>query len=693
MIFRLLQIAALLAACSFTGCAAAVEAPSSHPLSQLAGGKARVAWIRQVVGEGDDPLARGENFSLMGLDTHDGAGARQVLSEVGNYWKPMLTPDGQHIVYSDYTALKVYVVDWDGTNHRELLSGALAVDVWREPDADVVWVYSIRDLTTGEVVDGKTAYRCRLDRPEVSELVWDQSSVTDHNFQLSADGTRAAGLFPWPEAGLAEVPNGGLRKTGKGCWTSLAPDNSYMMWVFDGAHRNVYLKIPGALFSRKIRLNSAPGTEGFEVYHPRWSNHVRYMAMSGPYRVMGKHNAVTGGGKGINLYVGRFDEDFNRIEAWAQVTDADEGDFFPDLWIEGGDASRVGDLAVEMAPEMPEIAAWPASHEGLVYVWENASSEGVTEVLDAEGNGVRACKVERRGHTVFGPAFDADLRRGALEAKDIGAALADACGKANVFSLEFTLQPAGRRPREAVILANAGSVAEGNVAVIERNKEVFLRVATDEQPFASASDVHMFRLRPQRANHVVITYRSGELAYYLNGEPLATFHDVTGGLSSWTAMPLFFGALPGGAGDWPGSIEGIAVYSRVLSAGEVQAHWRHRLTSLKARTTPARFVLEAKLAGKSTIPTVKSIEPYRASLVEYKYDVEKVLEGDFPDDALIVRHWCILDAETLPLGKDVGEIYPLTVEKDADHPELEGERVSVWADDPLLDVYLDVGWK
>ena len=47
------------------------------------------------------------------------------------------------------------------------------------------------------------------------------------NFQLSADGARAGGLYPWSESGIAELPNGPWKKYGFGCWTSLAPDNSY----------------------------------------------------------------------------------------------------------------------------------------------------------------------------------------------------------------------------------------------------------------------------------------------------------------------------------------------------------------------------------------------------------------------------------------------------------------------------------
>ena len=74
-----------------------------------------------------------------------------------------------------------------------------------------------------------------------------------------ADGTRAAGLWPWGKAGMLDLTSGKLTTRGKGCWTAMAPDDSYLMWIFDGAHKNLLLKPDGSMFTRKIRLNTAPG--------------------------------------------------------------------------------------------------------------------------------------------------------------------------------------------------------------------------------------------------------------------------------------------------------------------------------------------------------------------------------------------------------------------------------------------------
>ncbi len=58
-------------------------------------------------------------------------------------------------------------------------------------------------------------------------------------------------------------------------------------------------------------LNQAPGFENPEVYHPRWTNHPRFIALSGPYN-QGGANQVRSGGTQIEVWLGRFSDDFSR---------------------------------------------------------------------------------------------------------------------------------------------------------------------------------------------------------------------------------------------------------------------------------------------------------------------------------------------------------------------------------------------
>src|SRR5262249_14312337 len=197
----------------------------------------------------DDSVALGQELKLMGFDSQDGKGERPILGETRNYAKPLLTPDGQRVVYSDRYSKEVYVVNWDGTGKRKLGTG-YAAEVWADPQTGEVWVYACTQVGKLNSINFKSLRRTRLDAPGEKrvrwEPVWDKTEISPDNFQLSADGTHAAGEFPWPSGGTADLTARSWRKRADGCWASLAPDNSYLCWVFDGPHRNLYMYPPGS---------------------------------------------------------------------------------------------------------------------------------------------------------------------------------------------------------------------------------------------------------------------------------------------------------------------------------------------------------------------------------------------------------------------------------------------------------------
>jgi hypothetical protein len=292
----------------------------------------------------------------MGLDTDDGGGERVILGERRSYVKPLLTPRGNRIVFSRrlVPGPQVFIVDWDGTSLRTLADG-FALDVWENPVDGSEWVYVGTGNRDG---DFATVTRFPIDAPDRREVVWNKSLVTIDTFQVSADGRRAGGLFPWPAAGVAELPNGPLTKLGEGCWTAIASVRGPLFWYFDGAHRNLTMVDVDTGARWMVNINDAPGFDGAEVYHPRWTNHPRFLVISGPYNQGGVNQARTGG-KQAEVYLGRFSADFSKVEAWARVTTNAGGDSYPDVWIDVGrspyprrPSGRIGpaNLAAARAP-------------------------------------------------------------------------------------------------------------------------------------------------------------------------------------------------------------------------------------------------------------------------------------------------------------------------------------------------------
>jgi hypothetical protein len=318
---------------------ASAPAPAAAPAGDvraLTGGRTRVVWVQ---GDGSDPTASGSNLTLMGFDTDDGRGERAIVTERGSFIKPLLIANGQRVLFTrrqtSAADVGVYVVSWDGSGLRKLTDGA-ALAVWQEPGTGRDWLYLGTQNSDASPGDFKLISRFPVDQPgqpAAREIVWNKTPVSGDTFQVSADGRLAGGLFPWPKAGVARLPNGDLRLFGDGCWTAMRDAGVPLVWYFDGSHRNVTMVDPGADRRWTVPLNQAPGFAGAEVYHPRWTNHPRFVAISGPYNQGGANQVRTGGAQ-TEIYLGRFSGDYSSVEAWARVTRNGGGDSYPDVWID-----------------------------------------------------------------------------------------------------------------------------------------------------------------------------------------------------------------------------------------------------------------------------------------------------------------------------------------------------------------------
>ncbi len=332
-----------------TGCvdsSVSQDAQAARNLEELTGdAHVRIVWVQDAWTLNDVFTDRGR-LRLMGLDSRDQRGERVIIDGPAPLRKPLLTPCGQTIVYTDSSDDTVMAIDWEGQARRELTTGT-GLAVWRDPQTREVWVYAGRDKTEEEAHAFRKIVRVMLEDPRQEELVWDAAPVGRDNFQLSADGRRAAGMFPWPDCGVADLSEGQWSRKGRGCWPLMAPDNSYRMGFMDGAHRNLTLVDLRSGDRRRISLAGAPGIGGHEVYHPRWSRHPRFMVITGPYEIRHGGNNIRGGGESVEIHLGRFSEDYHLIEKWVQATDNRYANFYPDVWIDfAPDESDAGETAL-----------------------------------------------------------------------------------------------------------------------------------------------------------------------------------------------------------------------------------------------------------------------------------------------------------------------------------------------------------
>ena len=227
-----------------------------------------------------------------------------------------------------------------------------------------------------------------------------------------------------------------------------------------------------------------------------------------------------------------------------------------------------------------------------------------------------------------------------------------------------------------------------NFALAQAKDKLVLFLSADAP---ATKGVELGPVKAGIATHVVVTYRAGRLAGYLDGVETVIQGRVTGGFASWQDGHLVFGDEWAAGCNWPGTMEGVALFSRALTTDEAKAE----SLACRARLLPRRGVpataLTAKLLARSGVPEPEMIAPYSRALVVYEYEVLKVRQGAYDQPRIRVAHWGLMERRKLPLGeRPVGQDYDLVVEPFKGNPQLESE----WLSDELpaadLPLFYDV---
>jgi hypothetical protein len=188
--------------------------------------------------------------------------------------------------------------------------------------------------------------------------------------------------------------------------------------------------------------------------------------------------------------------------------------------------------------------------------------------------------------------------------------------------------------------------------------------------------------------HLAVTYENGVLVSYRNGAEAARSKEVTGDFSAWTAQHLVFGSDLAEGRNWPGCLEGVALFSRALTATEIQAEHKWFCTKVAPRKPPRILEIKGKLTARSTTPKKADLGPYNRALVTYEYDVENVTSGKYDEKKIRVMHWGIVSRQpnSSVIERPLGKSCLLRLEALADNPQLQSEML---CDDlPIVDLPL-----
>ncbi len=680
----------------FAGCRPGPQLSENRPqlggeLRELTGARARVVWIQDVAGKGD-VFGRRARMALIGLDSDDGRGERLLVPEAGFYAKPLITPKGDRVVFSNFKTNETFIVNWDGAGLRKLADGK-AAEVWLDPQTSKEWVFIQRGPAKGEKFKENPIYRHEIDAPENAMLAWDRAPVSAFDagsFQLSADGARAAGLFPWGDAGVADMEAQTWHRIGNGCWTGMSPDNMYRPWIFDGAHRNLYLAAPDGTTRARIPVAEIADRGRGEVYHPRWSSHPRFLALTSPY-FLEEGSGIVGSDE-VEVVVGRFNSDYNAVEAWVTVTDNSRGDYFPDLWVDRDplDEQPEDFTPVALRKENGDESAWPGDMGGLVLKWEDASKKNA--VRDVESGRERVTRMLARGYGRVGRYGVMDMTGGgatfALEKVD--AAMLDALRRGYGMTLEMTLtaQVPTSSPTPVVIFGK--DAASADFALLQKGDRLEFHLRTMEDGRARRGVLEFGPIPIGKPAHVAVTYVPyGETRGFLDGREAAVSKKLSGSLEAWSATQLTFGGGRG-ANAWAGLIDGVAIYDNGIDRERMAVHAELNEKRLEGRAAPERFEVIARAREITRPPPPEAIAPYRRCLIVHRYEIERVISGELEDDEILVAHWGILDGRVVTDGRvEEGKSYRLRLERFDDNPQLSSERMDMASTAFELELFFD----
>lgn len=615
---------------------------------------------------------RSGSFRIWRQDLAGGAARPISPAEPGrDHCCAKLSPNGSRLVYLSLPggarrygpqAGALHLVDADGGRNRVLVGSARH---YGEHRAAVWW---------GEdelvYLDGRNAtVRRKLSTGEEAELV---PPAADAEGWLVAPGGRIATGNTPTFADL--VPGEGVRPRPSlgGCQPAFSDDGRLAVWSAGAGGPIDALNLATRRSWTILEKGDPhlPEGRGY-LYFPMLSHDRSLLAVGAS---TGEHDHFRAD---YDIFVLELDPATLLPVATAQAVAPDPAvDRFPDLYR----APRAGALAGMPSPpgEPPLAAAGDAEpSRGLTFLWRSADADnriatgGASEILQPAGT----AWIDRHGALALGGgSYNA--------APATGERLAAALQAKHQLTLALLLTPASLDQHGALVAFSDGPRGR-NFTLRQERDRILLDLRTSDSP-KEGTTVAVARLLSTAPTHLLLSFSPGRLDVHVDGQrssaATATIA-VPGDLFPWRPRALNFGAEPGSAGSWRGTLSDIAIWNRPLAGPEIAVEAARVRELLAARGQSSRIVVEVRLRAASPVPSLDEISPYREALVVDEFEVVRQLSGPplgRPASAsgeagarrLRVARWAILDGQALAAPK-LGATVHRALEPFAAQPQLE----------------------
>jgi hypothetical protein len=581
----------------------------------------------------------------------DGSGLRQISPEDDREHScPHISPDGRHVVYLSHLPSKgetgsMHLIRADGTDNRILVPEARSYG----GDRAAVWLSDHELLYIGgDQITSRIDIRTGSSTPLLKEAMPDQDWGTGWlmNPTLTHATTGVPTFSPFDARSRIISP----RAKQGGCEPYFSHDGVWGFWVGGGGGPiNRYRLATGEISPILKKDDERMPRERDYLYFPMVSRCGRLLAFAASPE---QHDHDT---SDYDIFVARIDPKTLELLGRPVRYSFDKAtDRYPDAFLSGravADARRAaptrGSSATNKAIPPQRTyprGSWPSDRSGLVFLWETGSKPNL--VRDPATGKERTYPLRARGRARMDHDYALRLTGGAYVAQGVDQPLLAACRKTNALTIETTLLPDQREQAgPARIVTSSTDAGTRNFTLGQAGGQLILRLRTPETGENGTNpEVQLCSLSTEEPTHIVVTYSPGRLVCYRNGEQVLETDRLRGDFSNWTLQHLLFGDEWNGDRGWAGTLEGIALYNRSMSAAEAKANFTAYQARRLARKPVPRIEVEARLVARSKVPTLKEIQPYREALVIYEYAVAKVLQGkrQLPQ-RIRVAHWALLD--------------------------------------------------
>jgi hypothetical protein len=260
-----------------------------------------------------------------------------ICSDTASYHRPLISKDGDRVIFTNLDSSAIYVVDWHGNSPpRKIISGQ-AGSLWHNPANDSEYVV-FSDRGPGiDLSEPAPVRMANIDNPSDTALIFNeygminnlliQRNVVGHWLSINKDMSQIAGLWGWPNVLLFNA-SPALDDTvallkGAGCWPSMPYDSSDMVLYFRGnGHDTLAVQHSGS-------IDYNPLSVGYTINHPRIASYSN--------RIICASGGMTDGNRsGGFILIMLINNDFSAFADRDSIMQSDAvgagGNGYPDLW-------------------------------------------------------------------------------------------------------------------------------------------------------------------------------------------------------------------------------------------------------------------------------------------------------------------------------------------------------------------------